>query len=85
MPLGIKTNTKILCFWSLGTVHENVRENLIGLGLTSEGRSLRWNGAVYLIWYVETLYGETDVKAFTDRLEICFYEYAWQTFDVETF
>ena len=33
---GIKTNIRILCFGSLGTVHEDVRKNLKGLGLSSE-------------------------------------------------
>ena len=33
---GIKTNIRILSFGSLGTVHEDVRKNLKGLGLSSE-------------------------------------------------
>ncbi len=33
---GIKTNIRILCFGSLGTVHEDVRKNLRRLGLSSE-------------------------------------------------
>ena len=33
---GIKTNIRILCFGSLGTVYEDVRKNLRGLGLSSE-------------------------------------------------
>ena len=33
---GIKTNIRILCFGSLGAIHEDVRKNLRGLGLSSE-------------------------------------------------
>ena len=33
---GIKTNIRILCFGSLGTVHQDARKNLRGLGLSSE-------------------------------------------------
>ena len=43
---GIKTNIRILCFGSLGTVYEDVRKNLRGLGLSSEEAK---SGAVYLI------------------------------------
>ena len=34
--IGIETNIRILCFGSLGTVHEDVRKNLRKLGLSSE-------------------------------------------------
>ena len=33
---GIKTTIKVLCFGSLGTVHENVRKNLRKLGLSGD-------------------------------------------------
>ena len=54
---GIKTSIKVLCFGSLGIVHENVRKNLRKLGLSGdEAKSaIKWRSVSnmicrYMIW-----------------------------------
>ena len=47
----MKTNIRILCFGSLGTVHEDVRKNLRGLGLSSEEAksTMKWRSVSNMI------------------------------------